>query len=169
MSRLSQICNQMYLEGLKDEELVMKLTEKSFNVKTYPSTKDEDVYKHIDFWCENNNKKYGIDVKGLKKNNRNDDYYDDTINWIEILNTQGKKGWIYGECVYIAFVTKKSVLYVPRKKIVKLVEEKIKGKTTVYINPKEFYQPYQRKGRKDLIVKVPTEDLRNIAKHEILI
>lgn len=168
MKRLTQICNQMYQEGLKDEEFVMNLTNKTFGCKTYKSEKDEDVYQHIDFWCEVNNKRYGIDVKGLKKQNRNDTEYDDSIHWVELLNTQGNPGWVYGKCVYIAFMTKKSVLYVPRKQLCELVEQNTKNKEVCFFNPKECYQPYQRKGRKDKVIKVPTDDLRKIAKHEII-
>lgn len=169
MGKFTEISTKMYLEGLKDEEMVMELTKKVFKCPTYRSTKNEDVFMHVDLWCIKNNKRYGIDVKGLHKNKRSDNNYDDTIQWIELLNTQGNIGWIYGKSVYIAFITKTSVLYVPRKKIVKMVEEKIKGKEIVHYNPQNCYQPYQRRDRLDKIVKVPTDDLRKIAKHEIML
>ena len=166
---LIDVTTQMYNEGIKDEKLVMEIVNKIFKCKTYVATKWEDVNLHVDFWCESNNKRYGIDVKGLRKNKRNDKDYDDTINWIELINVQGKNGWVYGKASYIAFLTKKSLLLVSRKKLAKTIEEKINGKDIVHINPNEYYVPYQRNGRLDKIVKVPTADLRNIAKHEIIL
>lgn len=77
---LKEISKKMYEEGIKDENFVMKLTEDIFKCKTYKSTKYEDTCLHIDFWCEVNNKKYGIDVKGLHKNKRSDNNYNDAFN-----------------------------------------------------------------------------------------
>lgn len=70
---------------------------------------------------------------------------------------------------YITFMTKKSILYCSRKKLVTFIENKIQNIPTVYFNPNECYIPYQRKDRLDKIVKVPTEDIRLISKHEIMI
>lgn len=165
--KLYDITNKFYLEGLKSEEIVRKVTEHYFECETRPATKYEDTKEHIDFWVIKDEKEFGVDVKGLRKNKRSDKEYDDTINWLEITNVNGNPGWIYGKAVYIAFMTKKNVLFVPRKKLIKLVEEKTKDKQIVNVNPKEFYQPYQRKGRLDNIIKVPTTDLIEIAKHII--
>ena len=165
--RLSNITRKMYENGLCDEEKVMQITENVFKCQTEKSSKYEDVQLHVDFWCIKNDKKYGVDVKGLRKNRRDDKEYDDTINWIELLNVQGNPGWVYGEASYIAFLTKDSVIYVPRKKLANFIQEKIQNKQIVYNNPNEFYQPYQRKGRLDMIVKIPTNDLKIIAKHII--
>lgn len=164
---LQETTARMYNEGLRYERIVMDLTRENFRCNVFEATKWEDTNQHIDFWCESNGRKYGIDVKGPRKNKRDDKDYDDTINWIELANVQGNKGWIYGDAAYIAFVTKKSVLFVPRKEIARMVEEKILGKETVHSVPSMCYVPYQRMGRLDKIVKVPTEDLRKIARHEI--
>ena len=157
----------MLLQGYKDEDKVMKLTEEVFKCKTLKSTKEEDMSQHIDFWVFANGKKYGIDVKGLHKNKRSDKNFDDSIQWIELQNVQGKRGWVYGDAVYIAFVTNKSVLYVPTKNLIAFSEEKTRNKPINHRIPQECYSLYQRQGRKDIIFKALTDDLRKIARHEI--
>lgn len=158
----------MYLEGLEDENLVMEVTKRKFGGDVRKSTKNEDIREHIDFWwISKDGNEYGFDVKGVKKSKRTDRIADDKINWIELQNVQGKPGWVYGSAKYIAFLTNDSVLYVPRKKLALYIEEKIKGKPLSTVNPSMCYIPYQRFGRQDMIVKVPTSDLREIAKHEI--
>lgn len=71
---------------------------------------------------------------------------------------------LYGKAKYLAFITNDSVIYVSREKIITFVEEKIKGKEIVHTCPTECYIPYNRKNRKDLIVKVKIEDLKAFAK-----
>lgn len=167
MSSICQKYKQIFLEGKKDEAIVEEVTAKTFNCQTKNATRIEDMTMHVDFWCIVNGKQYGVDVKGVRKNNRTDSYKDDTINWIEIQNVNGDKGWLYGRAVYIAFMTNTSILYVPTANLRDFIEKKIKGKELTYIRPNDFYIPYQRKGRKDIITKVPTSDLRLISKHEV--
>lgn len=165
---LKNTVQKMYLEGLEDEKLVMEVTKRKFGGDVRKATRNEDVREHIDFWwISKDGNEYGFDVKGVRKNKRSDKVSDDKINWIELQNVQGKPGWVYGNAKYIAFLTNESVLYVPRKKLALYVEEKIKGKVLSTVNPSSCYIPYQRYGRLDMIVKVPTSDLREIAKHEI--
>lgn len=165
---LKNTVQKMYLEGLEDEKLVMEVTKRKFGGDVRKATRNEDVREHIDFWwISKDGNEYGFDVKGVRKNKRSDKVSDDKINWIELVNVQGKPGWVYGNAKYIAFLTNESVLYVPRKKLALYIEEKIKGKPLSTVNPSMCYIPYQRFGRQDMIVKVPTNDLREIAKHEI--
>lgn len=159
----------MFQEGQKDEELVMMLTEAKFGGTTRRATQDEDCYRHIDFWWyDKQNTPYGIDVKGIKRNNRRDVTKDDTIHWVELRNVRGNAGWVYGEAVYIAFLTNTEVLFVPRKRLAVFVEEKIQDKPLVHTCPYETYIPYQRNGRQDMVVKMPTDDLRKLAQHRII-
>ena len=163
---LTNVIQQMYNDGVKDELIVMEMTERYFGGKAKKSTKQEDILLHVDFWWHDlEGNKYGIDVKGIKKNNRHDQTKDSSIHWVELQNVRGEKGWVYGEAVYIAFMTSDSVLFVPRKKLAKFVEDMIQNKSIVNVNPKECYIPYQRAGRLDIIVKVPTSDLIKLAKH----
>ena len=162
--------NQMYNDGVKDELIVMEMTEKHFGGSTVKANKYEDTQMHVDFWWfDDNGAKYGIDVKGIKKNNRHDQAKDSSIHWVELQNVRGDKGWVYGESTYIAFLTSDCVLFVPRKRLANYVESTIQGKELVGVNPKECYIPYQRRGRLDIIVKIPTSDLHYLAKHKISI
>lgn len=154
------------MKGLDDEEFVMKLTKEKWGGITRKASKEEDIYNHIDFFWKLNDDcdEIGFDVKGLRKNKRSDNNYDDLITWIELINVKGNEGSVYGKAKYLVFITNNSVIYIPRKKIITFVEEKIKGKEIVHECPNECYIPYNRKNRKDLIVKVKIEDLKAFAK-----
>jgi hypothetical protein len=164
---LSKIIKEMYTKGLEDEAFVMEKLVQSLGGVVYKSTKKEDTKDHIDFWWEKDGEKVGVDVKGIKKNKRSDSEYDDTINWIELLNVKGDVGWIYGKAKYIAFRTNNSIIFIDREMLLLNINSKIKGKDLVTDNPKDCYIPYQRKGRSDMIVKVPTVDLKSIAVFEL--
>ena len=165
---LSQQVKEFYLKGIEDEEFVMKATQETFGGTCFKSSKKEDIFAHIDFfWNTPKGKCIGIDVKGIKKNAQKDKKLDDSINWVEIMNVRGDLGWLYGKSEYIAFRTFTDILFVKLKKLQVYTEEKIKGKSLVFTNPKDFYVPYQRYGRKDMVIKVPTSDLREIADFSI--
>ena len=167
---LREIIQNMFHEGQKDEELVMMLTEAKFGGKTQRATREEDIFRHVDFWWfDKTNKPFGVDVKGVKRSRRNDATKDDSIHWVELQNVRGNKGWVYGDAVYIAFMTNHEVLFVPRKRLATFTEDKIQGKDTTRTCPQECYIPYQRAGRNDIVVKVPTADLRSLAQHIIAI
>ena len=166
--KLNENIREMYFKGLIDESFVMDAVCSTLGGECSKSTKKEDVYDHIDFWWNSPKKGIiGIDVKGIKKNNRSDVDVDDTINWLELLNVRGYPGWVYGKSTYIAFRTKKNILFVKTKKLQKFVKEKIGNKQVVKVNPKEFYIPYQRVGRQDMIIKVPTSDLESLCDFKI--
>lgn len=156
-----------FVKGCKDEQMVRQLIENTFNCKTELPSLTEDVKQHVDFWVIKDNKKYGIDVKGRRKTNRKDNSYNDEIQWIELQNCNGYNGWIYGKSVYIAFLTSNSIILVSRKKLLNFVLSRITNTTISYNNPSECYVPYQRKNRKDIIIKMPTKDLLEIAQHKL--
>lgn len=161
---LSETVKKMYYNGLEDENFVMEAVQHSLGGTCEKSTRKQDMYDHIDFWWDSPKKgKIGVDVKGIKKNNRKDDKVDDTINWIEIMNVRGNLGWIYGKSEYIAFRTNTQIIFVKTKKLQEFAEEKTKGKELVNKNPKDFYIPYRRYQRMDIVFKCPTQDLINLA------
>ena len=120
------------------------------------SSKQEDIKKHIDLWyISSDNKKVSFDVKGLRKNERTDSNFSLENTWLEFKNVKGNPGSLMGEQDYIAFegfdkwyITRRKVLY-------EKVCEKVVDKTIYNYNPKENYKLYQRKGRQDLIIRVP--------------
>lgn len=167
---LNEEVKSFYKKGLIDESFVMDAVRHTFGGKCKKSTKHEDIYDHIDFWWDSPRKgRIGVDVKGIKKNNRLDDYYDDTIQWLELQNVKGYPGWLYGKAEYIAFRTMSSIIFVKRDKLLSFALKAIKGKDVVYDTPDEFYVPYKRKkwGRDDLSFKVPTSDLVELADFSI--
>lgn len=69
---------------------------------------------------------------------------------------------MYGKADYIAFETLNSWVVLRRKDIITLINYKVKNDSIT--SSKELYTYYQRKGRKDIIVKVLTSDLQLIAR-----
>lgn len=156
---LENVKKEFYEIGRKDEEFVMESTAKVFGGTCERSTRSEDMYDHIDFWWNSPKKgRIGIDVKGVRRNKRKGEL-DDTIQWAELRNVQGNEGSLYGKAEYIAYRTFKDVIFVKRRKLLEFVLSKIMGKETVHQCPDEFYTPYQRWNRLDLVVKLPTSDL----------
>jgi hypothetical protein len=162
--KLNETIKHMYNDGLIDETFVMEAVSHTLGGQCKKSTKEEDMFQHIDFWWESPKKgKIGIDVKGIKKQNRHDKEVDDTIHWIEMQNVRGNKGWLYGDAMYIAFKTLTQIIFVKTSVLREWSENKIAGKSLVYNNPKECYTPYQRWQRKDIVYKIPTKDLIEIS------
>ena len=168
--QLSDKIREYFEKGLEDEQFIMEATESTFGGKCYKATDKQDMYEHIDFFWETpKGETIGIDAKGIKKNKQKDKKKDDSIHWVEIQNVNGRLGWLYGKAKYIAFRTFTDIIYVKLSTLQKFVEDKIHGKTLVYQNPSECYIPYQRFGRKDMVIKVPTDDLRAIADFSIIL
>lgn len=166
--KISEICKTMLHEGIQNEYDVMHAIEKTLGGKCFKSSKEEDTLGHIDVWWESPKKgRLSIDVKGVKKNSRKDTNKDDTIHWIEFVNVRGNRGWLYGDADYIAFMTTTKVWFVKRCVLVPWAEEKILNKDIVYKCPSEFYIPYQRYGRLDKVMKIPTSDIENLAEFAI--
>ena len=162
--KLNETISKMYNDGLIDETFVMDAVTHTLGGDCEKSSKEEDMFKHIDFWWNSPKKgRIGIDVKGIKKKNRKDKEVDDSIHWVEIQNVRGNKGWIYGDAMYIAFRTLSQIIFVKTDVLRTLSEEKVVGKELVYNNPKSFYTPYQRWQRQDIVYKIPTEDLIKIS------
>ena len=164
---LHKTIEEFYQEGIKDEYLVMNIVEQCLGGKTFKANEEDDKYKHIDFYWDSPKKGLmGIDVKGIKKNNRKDDKKDDNINWIELQGITGYPGWIYGEAEYIAFRTYKDIIFVKREVLIEFAEKMTKDKEITFKCPKELYIPYQRYGRKDKVFKCLTEDLRKLSENK---
>lgn len=163
---LHETVKEFYNKGLIDENFVMEAVSKTLGGDCNKASEKEDMFDHIDFWWNSPRKgKIGIDVKGIKKNKRTDEKYDDSMHWLELQNVNGGEGWLFGKAEYIAFRTMARIIFVKRDKLLSFALKAIKGKDVVYNTPKEFYVPYKRKkwGRDDLSFKVPTSDLVELA------
>ena len=153
--------SDFYQEGLtKEKEFGDLLVKKNGGSYVHASQKD-DMFNHIDLFYTIAGKTYSFDVKSMKKSNRKDSTVDDQIHWIELQNVRGNPGWIYGKANFIAFELMNSWLIVNREKIIDWIDKKVTNKTIS--KSKDFYTYYQRWGRQDIVVKVKTSDLREIA------
>lgn len=164
--KLSETVKQFYLSGRLDEDFVMDAVKHTLGGEVERSSKQEDTEHHIDFWWDSPRKgRIGIDVKGLNKNKRGDNQYDDSIHWLELQNVKGKNGWLKGKAEYIAFRTNSNIIFVNREKLLDFAIEAIKNKEVVYDTPRECYVPYKRLkwGRDDLSLKALTSDLLKLA------
>lgn len=152
---------EFYKTGRAVEDQFAYLLMKTHGGLVKHSSRHQDMFDHIDLIWHINDKVYTFDVKGLKKHNQTDIYTDDSIHWVELQNVRGNLGWVYGKADYIVFETNNDWLFVKRKALLDLLEEKVKDKTIT--NSKELYTYYQRYNRQDIVVKVLTSDLRKIA------
>jgi hypothetical protein len=117
----------------------------------------EDIHEHWDFSFN-----IHIDVKTMKKLNRNDENYNEDIHWIELRNVHGKQGWIHGKAQVIAFETKRAWILVERPKLIEMLDEKILDIDN-YVTSPQLYRIYRRSNRKDAVVLVNTKDIKDIA------
>lgn len=157
MDDFKDIIQEFLLKGKKVESNFAKdlLTECGGEIKF--STKYEDISKHIDLWWKpiDKDKWFSFDVKGLRKNKRynNDFSYENT--WLEVKNTSGNPGSLLGEEIYMAFETKDKWIISRREVLLENLRGKIVDRIIYNFNPDEDFKMYQRKDRKDLIIRVP--------------
>jgi hypothetical protein len=157
MDKFKNIIHEFLIQGKKIESNFAKdlLSECGGEIKS--SSKHEDISKHIDLWWkpDNNDKWVSFDVKGLRKNKRynNDFSYENT--WLEIKNISGMPGSLLGEEIYMAFEAKEKWIISRREVLLENLRKKINDKTIYNFNPGEDFKMYQRKDRKDLIIRVP--------------
>lgn len=151
-----------YQKGLAKENEFAELLITNEGGTTRHASRKDDIYGHIDIIWTINNHDYFFDVKSLKKTNRTDNKVNDNVHWIELQNVLGNIGWLYGKAHYIAFETLQDWLVVRRVDIISMLELKVINNTIS--KSKDFYTYYQRDDRQDIIVKVPTDDLRKIAR-----
>lgn len=149
----------------KGQETELKFLEKFPLVRR--ATKEEDIYEHWDVMVNIDGDVVKVDVKGTKNDNRFDPYPNENIHWIEIQNADGNTGWLYGDSDLIAFETEDYFILVGTLKLRRFLERKMgyTKNTIKEINPKHVKDPYtffQRKDRKDILVKVKTIDLMHI-------
>jgi hypothetical protein len=157
------------------------------DLKINKSSIKEDIEDHFDFRIGqliNGSKRIEkIEVKSIKGITRKGGISFD-YTWIEFYNVNGNIGWINGKSDKIAFEIIDGFLMVGRADVKKLVEDMIKD-NDVDINDfygfsdseydiiknktalERIYKWYRRRGRIDVIVLVPIEDIKTL-KHEII-
>lgn len=122
-----------------------------FNKISFASS-DEDIYQHWDVKID-----IKIDVKAMKKINREDLEPNESIHYVEIKNVHGNKGWLYGDADYFAFEMKDYYVMVSKIKLQAMIADKCKEK--IRCAKPTLYQLYSREGRNDMMTLVKTVDL----------
>lgn len=121
------------------------------------TSQNEDMNEHVDVFVN-----VGVDVKGLKKINRNDQNTNEHIHWIEIRGVKDA-GWLYGgKADFFAFETIDYWVVVEKEDLKDLIKKKTK-KEKVDKPEDALYKLYGRKNRNDLLTMVKTIDLMSIS------
>lgn len=125
---------------------------------------ETDRWEHIDFvisWGKpmiegEVTATYSVDVKAQNTAEKGEE------TWVEIRNTLGGAGWLYGEADLIAFDQGDSFLVVERDKLRVWIEENVEK---VYVDraTQAFMKIYTRAGKKDMITLVKTYHLKGLA------
>lgn len=122
-----------------------------FNKVSFSSNK-EDIYEHWDVKID-----IKIDVKAMRRINRNDSDPNENFHYVEIKNVHGSKGWLYGDADYFAFEMKDYYVMVSKIKLQAMIADKCKEK--IKCAKPTLYQLYSREGRNDMMTLVKTVDL----------
>jgi len=138
--------------GLKAEELFKNIME-SRGHSVIESSKDENVYKHIDFWVNNKS----VDVKSKRHLG---------CIWLELKNVNGYAGWLESEVEYIAFdvVELESFCIFHRISLLEFVLNNVKERAN---DKTEFMKFYTRANRKDVLVKVTLDNIKHLLIQQI--
>jgi hypothetical protein len=143
-----------YFENYKKFQAVERKFAGALNMfnKVSFASRDEDIFDHWDVKID-----IKIDVKAMKKINREDSEPNENIHYVEIKNVHGDKGWLYGEADYFAFEMKDYYVMVSKIKLQAMIADKCKEK--IKCARPTLYQLYSREGRNDMMTLVKTVDL----------
>lgn len=149
-------------QGIKGEKN-FEITAKECGWSIIEATKNQDYLLHIDFIIEGFNKRFTVEVKAMKKISRSDDDYQDEWIWLELRGSNYTPGWIYGgHADLIAFEQSDCFILVDRKKLIKLISEKVDPMKRVDRPFKAHYKAYSRKDIGDLVTLVHRDDILDI-------
>ena len=153
---------QCSIEGHQAEKSLEDLArEKGFVVTK--ATREQNMHDHIDTFLEGKNKTVSADVKARKRTSRRDKKFNDDWVWVELKNVQGRNGWLYGKADFIIFEREKDFVLVPRKGLIKLVNEQVRFDLSFVEKAYQArYRIYQRARRRDQITQLKMEDILNI-------
>jgi len=137
---------------------------KAIGYSVKKSTREEDIYDHIDYWVTRRDhygeiKLSGVDVKGCN--------HPECV-WVEFKNVNGDKGWMYGKAEFIAFDIPEigGFAIVLRQQLAEYAERVVE---MVFVSKNEATRKlYQRAGRQDVISRIHLEDLQKIKSFKLL-
>ena len=150
--------------GKAVESIFKEVAEKKgFSATT--STKYEDMHLHIDLCIEKYGKVFYVDVKSMGRVKRSGKKQD-KWRWIELINVNGKKGWLYGNADIIAFQRKEDFVLVNRKNLLEWINENVTA-ITVTEPDLAYMKLYTRKNRKDIITLVSLKEMMENVHYKI--
>lgn len=150
-------------QGNSAEEL-FRLTAYKNGYFTKPSSKDENIYSHIDTWIikhtpNENSIPISVDVKASKRVSRSNDISStrDDLLWIELHSVKpNNKGWLYdGKADYIAFELSNSFILIKREQLIQVIPT-VTEKTFVSRPEEAKGKLYSRPNRCDLLTLIET-------------
>ena len=133
--------------GKQSEEKFVKAAQQE-NFIVRKASREQNMYKHVDFFLEHDRFKFSVDVKARKKANRSDNTFDDVWNWI-------------------AFEREKDFILASREELKNFCEERVDQDDRVSSAYEAKYKCYQRAGNKDLITRIRMEDINNFKRNMI--
>ena len=138
--------------GKAAEERFVKVAE-ARGLTVSRSRKKDDIFKHVDFLIVDGDAGMMVDVKARKRITRADTKPQDEEIWLELKNVGGNPGWVYSEG-WVAFETVEGFIVITKEKLQWVVEQYVND-DMVQTAAEALYHRYSRKGRKDLLTRVP--------------
>jgi hypothetical protein len=130
--------------------------------KISASTKEQNIDEHWDFLIEKEDQTYMVEVKSEKRIERSDGKAQGNFIWVELRNVRGKVGWLFGKADLIAFETANSFVFVQRRDLLTVVNQKVDLVSKVTSAKEALYKIYTRSGRKDKLTLLPISDIKPI-------
>lgn len=151
--------------GRRAEELFVATAQKR-GWTVAPAPKEADIHEHWDFEIRKDGYTRKVEVKAMKRENRNDETLNPEWVWIEFRNVRGEVGWLFGKANWIAFETADSFLIIDRHDLYQHVRRAVDREAKVESAREAKYKTYTRKGRPDQIAQIRLDDLRKIKLEE---
>lgn len=147
--------------GLEAEKQLILIAEQK-NVKIRKSSRRDDMIEHFDYHFDYKDLSKKVEVKAMKRLSRSGEPQDEWI-WIEFLNVNGKRGWLYGSADLISFEFKDHFLFVNREELVELSERLIDRNNIVKKSCLAKYKAYHRWNRpNELVGMIHVNDLKTL-------
>jgi len=131
----------------------------------------EDMFNHFDFWIKKSDRKYMVEVKGMKKISRSDDVSQDEWTCVELKGIEDS-GWLYGGDIkrIIAFEMRFGFRFILCGELKNLVDKYTKP---IYVNSSREaqYKIYRRESTKNRfseITWIESNKLKEIQYKDIL-
>ena len=144
-----------------------------------PSTANQNMRDHIDFFIIKDNETFTVDVKSIKKAQKDDQNLLTDWTWIEIINPIGRVGWAFGNVDMIAFEQPNDFVLIKLEDIQEILNTKVKSTKELekmikngYIKQKgewvsspqmARYKFYCRQGKKEILTMVEFKLIREKA------